>query len=402
MRVSPGARIVASHALAATAMSMPWPVLLAEVWSATSSDAWLGVTGAARMAPYVLLSAAAGILADRFSRSSVLRWSTVARAALLTASAAALLGGHLALAVVLAVLTVAAGTPSYPAAVAALPGLAGRRTARLTSLLVTVEVAAFVVGPAVGGVLLGLSAGHWSVVLSAVLALAAWPLLHGIRAPRGLIVGSAPSAGRLATVFRAPGVPVAIAIVALDNLVESAASIGLLTLSHQYWGAGDGGFGIATAALGFGALAAPLLGTVLRMRGAMVVSGTGLAVAGALPGAVAAAGPLAVAGASGTVVECLCTDVLQRSVPDRTRAFALGLADAIMVLAAMLGALVAPGLASLVGPVPLFVGLGLSLVVAALVLGRIRYATSGSAVRAPADRAVPAARPAEGIELQGW
>ena len=82
-------------------MSMPWPVLLAEVWSATSSDAWLGVTGAARMAPYVLLSAAAGILADRFSRSGVLRWSTVARAGLLAAGAAALLGGHLALAVLL-------------------------------------------------------------------------------------------------------------------------------------------------------------------------------------------------------------------------------------------------------------------------------------------------------------
>ena len=73
-----------------------------------------------------------------------------------------------------------------------------------------------------------------------------------------------------------------------------------------------------------------------------------------------------------------------------------------MVLAAMLGALVAPGLASLVGPVPLFVGLGLSLAVAALVLGRIRYAAHGSAVRAPGDRPVPATRPAEGIELQGW
>ena len=76
------------------------------------------------------------------------------------------------------------------------------------------------------------------------------------------------------------------------------------------------------------------------------------------------------------MVECLCTDVLQRSVPDRSRAFALGLADAIMVLAAMLGALVAPGLASLVGPVPLFVGLGASLALAALLLGRLRYATA--------------------------
>jgi MFS family permease len=391
MTLSPGSRIVASHALAATAMSMPWPFLLAEVWSATGSDSWLGVTGAARMAPYVALSASAGIMADRFSRSSVLRWSTIARAGLLVAMAAALLGGQLALAVVLAVLTVAAGTPSYPAAVAALPGLAGPRTARLTSLLVTAEVAAFVVGPAVGGLLLGLSDGRWSIVLSAGLALAAWPLLRGVRAPRGSVAGSAPTVGRLSTVLQAPGVPVAVALVALDNLVESAASIGLLTLSHEHWGTGNSGFGIATAALGFGALAAPLFGTFLRMRGALLVSGTGLALSGALPSAVAAAGPLAVAGASGTVVECSCTEVLQRSVPDRARAFALGLADAIMVLAAMLGALIAPGLASRVGPVPLFLGLGASLVLAAVLLGRIRYAGSEPA-------SLP--RPAEGLQLR--
>ena len=389
MTVSAGSRIVVSHALAATAMSMPWPVLLAEVWSATGSDAWLGVTGAARMAPYVVLSALAGILADRLPRSGVLRWSTAARAGLLAASTAALLGGQLALAVVLAVLTVAAGTPSYPAAAAALPGLAGRQTARLTNLLVTVEVAAFVVGPAIGGVLLGLSGGRWSVVLSVILTLAAWLLLRGVSAPRGCVGGGAPSVGRLRTVFRAPGVAAAITVVALHNLVESAASIGLLTLSHQHWGAGDSGFGIGTAALGFGALAAPLFATLLRMRGALLASGAGLAVSGVLPTALAAAGPLVVTGASGTVVECRCTDVLQQSVPDHTRAFALGLADAIMVLAAMLGALVAPGLASLVGPAPLFVGLGASLVVAASLLGRIARATLASE-----------SRPAEGQRLR--
>lgn len=400
MTTTPAVRMVVSHALAATAMSMPWPVLLAAVWSTTGSDAWLGVTGAARMAPYVVLSVLAGMLADRFSRSSVLRWSTAVRAGLLTACAIALLGDQLMLAVVLAVLTVAAGTPAYPAAVAALPGMAGRRTARLTGLLVTIEVAAFVVGPAIGGVLLGLSAGGWSVVLSAVLAIAAWPLLHGVRAPRGLTLGTDPPVGRLRTVLRAPGVPIAIAVIALDNLVESAASIGLLTLSHQHWGADDRGFGIATAALGFGAVAAPLIGALLRMRGALVISGTALAVSGALPSAVAAAGPLAVAGATGTVVECLCTDVLQRAVPDRARAFALGLADAIMVLAAMLGALVAPKLSSLVGPVALFVALGASLAVAAVALGLIRYASGVPAAVGREGSARLVSRPAEGLQLR--
>lgn len=65
----PAVRLLAGHALAATAMSMPWPVLLAEVWNRTGSDTWLGVAGAARLLPYVLLSAAAGMVADRFAGS---------------------------------------------------------------------------------------------------------------------------------------------------------------------------------------------------------------------------------------------------------------------------------------------------------------------------------------------
>jgi MFS family permease len=100
---------------------------------------------------------------------------------------------------------------------------------------------------------------------------------------------------------------------------------------------------------------------VLRMRGSLLVAAGGLGLGGVLPGMVLAAGPVAVAGAAGTVLECVSTEVLQRSVPDRMRAFALGLADAVMVAAAMLGALVAPWLASTLGPVALFVSLALVL-----------------------------------------
>ena len=119
---------------------------------------------------------------------------------------------------------------------------------------------------------------------------------------------------------------------------------------------------MATAALGFGSLAAPLLGLVIRLRGSLLVTGGGFAVAGLVPGVAAAVGPLAVAGAAGTVVECVSTEVLQRSVPDRVRAFSLGLADSVMVLAAMLGALIAPRLASLIGAPALFAATGLILI----------------------------------------
>jgi MFS family permease len=383
-----GVRLVLSHALGATAISLPWPLLLAQVWSTTGSDAWLGLTGAVRLLPYVLLSVAAGILADRFSRPSVLRWSAALRALMLAAAGVAVITGHLGAGVGLAALSVAASTPAYPAAVAAMPRLGGSRTGRLTDLLVTTEVAAFVVGPAIGGVLIGLDAGRWALALGPVLGLGSWVLLTGIRSPGARPSDAGVVSDRLAVVLGTPGARTAIAVVAVHNFVEAIAGVALLSLSHTHWLAGDRGFGVGTAALGFGSLAAPLLAMVLRMRSGLLVSAGGIGLAGVVPGMVVGAGPLAVAGAAGTVVECVSTEVLQRSVPDRVRAFALGLADAVMVGAAMLGALLAPWLASSLGPVALFLVLAGLLTMVAVV---VRPATSDRrAVRLPVVEDQPA------------
>ena len=148
-----------------------------------------------------------------------------------------------------------------------------------------------------------------------------------------------------------PGV---ITVVALVNFAVGAASVALLRLSADRWHAGEAGFGVATAALGFGSLAAPLLRRLLALRGSLRWVGARLLVAGVVPGAAAAVAPLALAGAGSTVVECVATETLQRRVPDRFRAFSLGLTDSVMVAAAAVGALVGPGLVSLVGPVPAF------------------------------------------------
>src|SRR5262245_15955842 len=108
-------RLLVAHALSATALGLAWPALLVAVWSETHSDLWLGVTGAARMLPYVALSWLAGRVADRYSRSLMVRGSLLARIVLLVGVAALLAFGSVAGAVVCASLAVAAGTPAYPA-----------------------------------------------------------------------------------------------------------------------------------------------------------------------------------------------------------------------------------------------------------------------------------------------
>ena len=159
-------------------------------------------------------------------RSTVIRSSTALRVALLAGSALALQMQELVVAVGLAVITVAVGTPAYPAAAAAMPSLAGRRSSQLTSFLVTAEVSAFVVGPALGGLLVGVGGQEWAIPVSAVITLLALVLLARVRTgPIARVVVPA-DRGRIRTVLQCRGVPLVISVVVVINLVVSAASIG--------------------------------------------------------------------------------------------------------------------------------------------------------------------------------
>ncbi len=355
MSPQPG-RLVASHALAAVAMAMPWPALLAATWSSTHSEIWLGVAGAARMAPYVALSWLAGTLGDRMPRLRLLRVATVTRALLLVGCAVLLGQGLVLAAVVAATLVVAVGTPAYPALAAAMPRLAGHRTEVVTGWLVTVEVAAFVVGPALGGLLLGPVGAGGTAVVAAVVGATAVVVLPGTAGDaRPDAAGRQPAGAMVRQVAAAPGALRAVATVAGLNAVLAAAALGLLPLAMQQWDGGSGDFGLATAALGFGALAAPVLYRFAPgLRAAAALTATGLVGVALSPTMAAAVVPLALAGTAGTRVECAATAVIQHAVPDRVRAFALGMTDTAMVTAAMVAAAAAPWLAGALGPRPFF------------------------------------------------
>ena len=126
-------------------MSLPWPLLLVLVWErvggTADGDLVLGLIGAARMLPYVAFSWATARLADALRRDLIVRVTLVVRALLLLAGAVAVVESRVWLAVAACTLTVAVGTPAYPAQVAAMAGVAGLRRRRATDVLVTVEVA---------------------------------------------------------------------------------------------------------------------------------------------------------------------------------------------------------------------------------------------------------------------
>ena len=358
--MKPIRRLLVSHALAAVGMSLPWPLLLLLVWQRGDGDLAVGLTGAARMLPYVALSWATGTVADRLRRDRVVRATLVTRAALLLLVGGLVAHGWLLGAVLAASAAIACGTPAYPALAAAMPTVAGDDRRRATDLLVTIEVASFVVGPAVGALLLRV--GAWLPVVGVVMTLAALVLLRGVDLPCAASTTSGRSSARSSALSSAPsvlevaarcaGVPRAIGTVSLLNAVDAGVGLALLPLASDVWG---GGYGIATAVLGFGALGAPLLArlgrtSASRTRLGMVALSAPLALVTLSPVAACALPMLALVGASSVHVEAAATETIQDAAPDERRAGILGLTDSSMVAAALAGSLIAPWLATTLGP----------------------------------------------------
>ncbi len=408
-------RLIASHAASAVAMSMPWPALLALTWEQTHDNGWLAMVGVARTAPYILLSWYVGTLGDRVPRDRVLRVTTWARLAALVVAAAAVAADQLVLAVVAGTLTVAIGTPAYPSLAAAMPDLVpavvsdlvsggapdldgqSGESERQTRWLVTAEVGAFTAGPALGGLLLAGTGAAVSVLAAACCAAVGAGLL--LRTPHGW--GTTPGAAAMSyrsavsALARRPVAVLSIVNVSAVNAILGALSVGLLALFDGRWVGGDREFGLSTAAIGAGALAAPAVCALIRLPATSQLRALGLLLGGLLvllaaPDWRVALAPLAVVGVATTQVECAVTTRIQQALPRRACASALGITDTAMVGANLIGAASAPFAISAVGSTWFLTGLAVLTLVVMPLAPRSRLRR----VAAPrADVRVPAPRP---------
>ncbi|MFT4215905.1 MAG: MFS transporter [Micropruina sp.] len=352
-------RLVAAHALAAIAVALPWPALLAAIWRIADDSALVGLAGAARFAPCVLLSALLGGLGDRIGRLRAVRLSVSARVVLVVAVAVLLLQGLPWPALAAATLSVAVGVPAFPSLAALLPQVS-TRPEEDTNALVTWEISAFVVGPALGGLLLA-ATPSWSVAASVPLIVAAAVVLPRRVTERPPSVRRPRLRDGLHEVLAVPVVRRAIVTVMAVNVVIGALGVALLAIAETRWDAGVAAFGWLTAAQGLASLTAPLLaravGRLSPGLAAQLVVVLPLAVVTLSSGWVAAAVPMALLGSGLTMVECRTTRMMQLGAPADYTAVALGVADSAVVAAAMAGALVAPWLLAALGPVGLLLGL---------------------------------------------
>jgi MFS family permease len=375
------------------------------IFERTGSAAWVAAASILRLVPYVILAPFGGLLAERLDRRRLMIGCDLVRAALMGGLAvSAALGGPAALAVAIAFVSTAAGTPYLPAVGAMTPQLVSERDlAAANAMVETVDNVAIIVGPAIGGVLL--AAGSPSIAFavnggSFLCAAFAMTLLRTRTAPsRRAVEHDEPRrwaafrdvAAGLRTLLDSRAASILVGFIAAGAFVYGAETVLLVLLSEQQLGTGAQGYGYLLAAVGLGGvLAAAFTGRLARhpragipLTVALLLEGLPLAILAAVREPALAVTVLVLQGAGAIVVDVLGLTVLQRAMPPAMLARILGVMNALVRGAMVVGAVIAPALASSIGLRGSLVATGVAItMLAMLARPMIRGAENAAGARA--------------------
>lgn len=379
-------------------------VLLVLVYDVAKDPLLLGLIGGGRILPYALLSVPAGILADRVDRRLILIVTDVARGLIMLAMTVLVAtGGSTVVLVVLAILATCFSAFFGPASAAYVPTVVGDEAdlAPANSAWATLDNLAFVLGPAIAGVLIAVSGLAVAFLLNAVsfgiVALVLLTLPRGRQSDPDTDGGEDDDAsetvgwrqlfGRirtpltldLATSFAGGGVAVLTVVVAVDALGAVQAT-GYLNAAT-----GVGGIiaGLIAGAFVLRRLEAPVIGGATV--GAIALVGLGLSDS-LLPAMLT----IGLSVGAFLVLDVINVTLIQRSVPDGLRGRALGLMSTTSTVAMILGAFTSPLLAAALG-LPVALGL-IGAAVAAVALIAVADANRTGVL-------LPPTVPADALEL---
>jgi CRP-like cAMP-binding protein/predicted MFS family arabinose efflux permease len=333
--------------------------LVVYVFDQTGSPAWVAAATILRLSPYVLFGAVGGAVADRWDRRAVLIATDLARAACMAGLAlVALTGAPVALALALAFVSTAAGTPSGPAQAAITPALVPERDLAAANAVVSVlEHTALVLGPAVGGLLLllGSPAVAFAVNGASFLASAALVLPITARPPAEPEEERPPSlARRLADGVRAIAgsgdATLLVGLVVAAAFVYGQEVVLLVLVSERLLGTGSEGVSFLIGAVGLGGLAAAGLTSRLaeaRRPGrtlllVMLAFGLPLISLAVIRRPAVAYAVMAVEGAGNIVFDVLAITMLQRVVRQEVLGRVFGVLDSLAVAGILAGSLLTP------------------------------------------------------------
>jgi MFS family permease len=360
------------------------------IYRESGDPALVGLFGAVRVIPYILLSVPAGMVADRFERRLVLLVSDIWRGLVMVVLTVLVASNAPVLPIAaLAILATCGSAFFYPAMGAYLPSLVTdeRQLGPANSAWASLQNISFIFGPAIGGVLLALGGVTLAFVLNAltfvVIAVILWTLPPQARAegPAGGSEDGEPQAGASKPAEVAPPSRPTVSPMPLAGLGIIQVTVGFLDTGMQVLTvilainvlhAGAAGNGYLNAAIGVGGLVGALGSGVLVLRRSLGVPlllgaltfGVGLAALGAVPVLVVAMATIAVAYAGALLLDVVMTTIFQRVVPDALRGRWTGVFMTVATLAGAAGALVMPVLVVNVGAAPTLGVAGLVVLVA--------------------------------------
>jgi MFS family permease len=380
------------------------------IYRESGDAALVGLFGAVRLLPYLILSVPAGIVADRVDRRLVLLVSDVYRCGLMIVMAVLVASGGSTLAIaVLAILATCGSAFFYPAMGAYLPALAKdeQQLGPANSLWASLQNVSFILGPAIGGLVLALGDVTTAFVLNAitfvVIAVILWglpPNRPGVREAAAAEADDAPTAATPGGARSDPPLqrrPLAglVIVQLMAGFVGGGFQVITVILAIDVLQAGEQANGYLNAAIGIGGLLGAIAagGLVLR-RGLAPPLIVGAAVTGLGSIALGLATDLPVAllwigvtAAGALVVDVVTTTIFQRLVPDALRGRAMGVLMAVGTITGAAGALLLPILLTEYGAFAALGGVGVA-TIALTVVGIVLIGTSADRPVSPFEATI--------------
>jgi predicted MFS family arabinose efflux permease len=354
-----------------------------------------------RMVPAALVAPFSGLLADRYRRERVLLVSASSRVALVGAAAAAVfIGADPWVVYGLAITAAIVQTPLRSAQAALTPALCSS-PAELTAantVASTVESVASFIGPAIGGLLLGVAS--IGVVFSMTAGLIAVCVYFTARlripaeaAPKRELEASTIVSESLAgfkAIGREPPLRVLIGLLGAQTFVAGAVEVYIVVLAIQVLGLGESGVGYLNSAFGIGAILGGIVAFGLtgtrRLSPSFLVGvvlwGAPLVVVALWSHAAVALLLFGVMGLGNTLVDVSGFTLVQRAVPDDVLARVFGVIQLLWLSSVGVGAMVAPRLISWLGTRDALIATGVALV-GLVALFAVRVAVIDGIAHAP-------------------
>ena len=375
--------------------------LLIVIYERAADPVVLGVVGAARVVPYILLSLPAGMVADRFDRRLVLLVTDLARGTIMLLMAFTVVsGGSVEAIVVLAIVATCFSAFFSPAIGSYIPALVKDESelGPANSTWSTLDNLAFVVGPAIAGLLIGFGGLVPAFLLNAasfgVVAAVLWRLppsrAGSITSKAASVTSTAEGLSDEAAAADAPKPvdaraswslrPLARPLIAINllGIVGGfvAGGLGVLTvvIAVDILQSGDTGTGLLNAAVGIGGLVGGVISGVLVLRQRLgpplvaggIVAGVALWIVGGSDMLALSMAAIAGVAAGGLLVDVVTTTLFQRIVPDEVRGRTIGLMETLAVTAYAAGSFTLPVLAGSIGIQGVLAASGIALAASAL------------------------------------